>query len=257
MGPAKAITDTLEDYLEIILELQRESPAVRVRDIARRKGVSTATVTWALRQLAARGLVDYEAREFVRLTASGLEVARGVAGRHAFLLGFLSRMLGVPEDQAERDACGLEHHLSADTLERLAAFIEYLETCPQVGSGFMDRFTECFARRPGVCDGKRDCRGRRPPEGERWRDRGFVPLVDLPDGGTGRVVRIEAPAHVRADLMRSGVLPGLDLEVLDHLPGGALRGRLQGFEFRLGPAQASAIYVLPHPARNVRDGGER
>jgi DtxR family Mn-dependent transcriptional regulator len=140
-----ALSETLEDYLEIILALAAEQPEVRVRDIARAKAVRMPTVTWALRALAERGLVTHEARELVELTPEGAAIAGRVAARHRLLRRFLTEILGVPGDVGERDACGLEHHLSPQTLERLAAFVEYIQTCRGVDRGFLERFQKHFS----------------------------------------------------------------------------------------------------------------
>jgi DtxR family transcriptional regulator, Mn-dependent transcriptional regulator len=125
------LSETLEDYLKIILDLAARHDSVRVCDIARAKAVSMPTVVIALHRLAAKGLVRYEARGPARLTAAGTTRARQLAGRHAFLERFLSEILGVPGEAAVDDACGMEHHLTPQTLERLVAFVECIESCPQ------------------------------------------------------------------------------------------------------------------------------
>jgi DtxR family transcriptional regulator, Mn-dependent transcriptional regulator len=127
--PRGALTETLEDYLEIVFMLSRRHAEVRVRDIARAKSVRMPTVVIALRRLAERGLIQYAAGEFARLTAGGMALGRDLARRHVFLQRFLEDVLGVPERIAARDACGLEHHLTPVTLARLSALIAHIDAC--------------------------------------------------------------------------------------------------------------------------------
>jgi DtxR family Mn-dependent transcriptional regulator len=122
-----ALTETLEDYLEIVYMLSRRHAAVRVRDIARAKSVRMPTVVIALRRLAERGLIRYAAGDCAQLTAVGAGRGRRLAERHVFLQRFLQEILGLPEAIAAKDACGLEHHLTPVTLERLAALVEHLD----------------------------------------------------------------------------------------------------------------------------------
>lgn len=130
---AQALTETLEDYLETVYLLSRSGGTVRVRDIARARSVRMPTVVIALRRLAEKGYLRYSAGDFAALTRAGETRGRRIAARHAFLQRFLRDVLGLPDDAAAREACGLEHHLSRETLERLAAFVDFLDDCPVGG----------------------------------------------------------------------------------------------------------------------------
>ncbi|MBM3318321.1 MAG: metal-dependent transcriptional regulator [Candidatus Eisenbacteria bacterium] len=157
------LSETLEDYLEIVFLLSRPSATVRVSDIARAKAVRMPTVVTALHRLAERGYLRYAAGENAQLTRAGAARGRRIAARHAFLQRFLSDTLGVPEAIAARDACGLEHHLAPETLERLAAFVDYLDRCPLGGGPPGCRWRSAEARAAG--------RGRRPFAWRAWAGR--------------------------------------------------------------------------------------
>ena len=141
------ITETLEDYLEIILMLSLQHKIVRVRDIAKEKGVRMPTVTSALQRLSQKDLVAYEAREYVELSESGRRVADRILARHESMAAFLERILGVPHETADSDACGLEHHLSSVSVQRLSALVEYIESSPEVDPAFLSRFQRHCAQR--------------------------------------------------------------------------------------------------------------
>jgi len=245
------LTEALEDYLEIILDLASRKRVVRVRDIARAKQVRMPTVISALKRLAEKELVQYGAGEYAELTPEGVVRAQQIAGRHDLLRRFLSRILGVAEPNAAHDACGIEHHLSAESLERLSAFIEYIETCPEVGEQFLERFRHHFGRR---LEGERPCSDsicpRRPAGGAGGSGavRTLTPLAQLPAGARAEVARLWASEEVRVALMERGLVPGADLEVAQAGGGaGPTCVHIHGQEICLAPEQAQIVYVDPAP----------
>jgi len=115
-------TELIEDYVELIDDLQRRVGEARAADLARRMGVSHATVHNMLRRLGELGLVTKEPYRSVFLTEEGGRVARESRRRHDIVLAFL-RAAGVAEATAQQDAEGIEHHVSDETLailDRLA-----------------------------------------------------------------------------------------------------------------------------------------
>ncbi len=146
--------ESLEDYLEIILQLEQEKGEARAKEIAQRKDVRMASVTGALKRLAAEGLIDYRARETAVLTPSGRELANRVLQRHEFITRFLNEILGVPLDTASREACSIEHIISIETLDRLAGFVEFLGGCPRAGGDLVERFHDCYAASRREQDGE-------------------------------------------------------------------------------------------------------
>lgn len=116
----------MEDYLEAIENLSRDGGVARVRDIARRVDVSTASVVGAVRTLKEKGLADQEPYGYVRLTESGVKAAASVVHRHEVLQSFLENVLGLEPGSASRDACRIEHAVSPETMARLAAMAEFL-----------------------------------------------------------------------------------------------------------------------------------
>ncbi len=121
---AQELSASLEDYLEAIYHLERESRVARVRDIAERLSVQMPSVTGALRALASKDLVNHTPYSYVTLTPAGERIARDMARRHRVLTGFLSDFLGLDRATADRNACAVEHAIEPVVLTRLVAFIE-------------------------------------------------------------------------------------------------------------------------------------
>ncbi len=120
----ETLSASLEDYLEVILLLERESRVARVSEIADQLNVSRPSVTGALKGLANRGLVAHEPYGHVTLTDEGLAIAVDVQRRHLAIRDFLTGVLSVPMDKADAAACRLEHVLEPDVL---AHFVSYAE----------------------------------------------------------------------------------------------------------------------------------
>lgn len=112
------MTQSLEDYLEAVSFLS-DSGGVRVTDIAQKLGVSKPSVLTALRALEDRGLLKHERYRGVTLTEEGALQAQAIRERHTFLTSFLRDVVGVSLENAEKDACRMEHVLSEETLERM------------------------------------------------------------------------------------------------------------------------------------------
>jgi DtxR family Mn-dependent transcriptional regulator len=125
------LTESLEDYLEVILHVVAEKQTVRPKDIVARMGVRGASVTGALRALAKRGLIRYAPYDAISLTPEGTEIAKDVINRHEVLRRFLTQILGVEMAAADAEACRMEHAVSRLVLTRLVKLAAFLEACPR------------------------------------------------------------------------------------------------------------------------------
>lgn len=121
------LSESLQDYLETVYLLSRGAGFARSRDISRSLGVSMPSVNAAIKHLAARGLLTYEHYGYIRLTAAGEKAGARIAGHHSFLKDFFMTVLGLPEADAERDACKAEHALGPAALLKLRALSGFLK----------------------------------------------------------------------------------------------------------------------------------
>lgn len=140
------LSESLEDYLETILELQKSNKVARVKDIAAKKGVRRGTVTGALKTLAGRHLINYEPYSFITLTAKGGAIAREVNRRHGVIRNFLENVLLLDAAEAEENACRMEHAMDKSAIDRLVQFIEYIEQCPRAGDDWIRNFISFYSK---------------------------------------------------------------------------------------------------------------
>jgi DtxR family transcriptional regulator, Mn-dependent transcriptional regulator len=241
------LTESLEDYLEIMYRLLQAQKVVRVRDIAREKNVKTSSVISALRRLDKEGLVEYKAREYVDLTEEGRSLAFRVYQRHNFLKRFLVDFLQVDDETAEKDACSMEHAISVTTLERIAAMSEFLSYCPEVESDVIDKFhdrwlhhlsahhCQCDTHENGTCT-------------LRDQDENVCRLAKLKQGEGGVVARIIADENMREPLIQRGVLPGASVHITGKAKDGTLTVRLAGEQMSFDKRQAASILVWSREA---------
>jgi DtxR family Mn-dependent transcriptional regulator len=147
----KKQTARMEDYLEAIYELKREKGMARVSTIAARLEVTMPTVNSAVNKLSREKLVKHDRYGDVELTAKGRKIATEVSRRHEMLGLFLSEILGMDEEAAQRDACEMEHSLSPEAAKRLTSFVEFILEAPREPQ-WLKKYSYYYAR------------GERPPE---------------------------------------------------------------------------------------------
>ena len=115
-------SEMAEDYVELIADLVETHGAARPVQMAQRLGVKPPTVTKNLTRLTRDGLVRRERYRSVSLTDKGEALAESCRLRHRTVVATLLA-LGVDEETAERDAEGIEHHVSDATLAAFERFI--------------------------------------------------------------------------------------------------------------------------------------
>ncbi len=130
MPTSSSPSQSAEDYLERIHELIEEKGYARVVDIALSLKVKQASVTSMVQKLGESGYLKYEKYRGLILTNKGREVARKIQSRHETLSRFFS-LFGLDAETQRRDIEGIEHHLSAETVEVLADLAGFFEAQPE------------------------------------------------------------------------------------------------------------------------------
>jgi DtxR family transcriptional regulator, Mn-dependent transcriptional regulator len=210
----------IEDYAKAIYVLeQRGEGAVSTNSLAERLGVTAASASGMVRRLDEMGLVTHVPYKGVQLTGEGTRLALEVLRHHRLLELYLAESLGVPWDRVHAEAEVLEHVLSEELEEAIAA---------KLGNP------------------TRDPHGDPIPSADLHVDEGeTVALQTLASGQAGTFVRVSDsdPAMLRY-LSERGISPGDRFEVIDKQPfEGPVFARFGGEVQVLGGRLAGAMRV--------------
>jgi DtxR family transcriptional regulator, Mn-dependent transcriptional regulator len=226
VSPTPPPSTAIEDYAKAIYALQERAEGdgtVGTFALAERLEVTPGSVSAMLRKLAADGLVSHEPYRGVRLTEQGERVALEVIRHHRLIELFLAEVLDVPWDQVHEEAEVLEHHISEELEERIAAKLGHPTTDPH---------------------------GDPIPSAELELEKVHgVALEALEPGDAGTFVRVSDadPAMLRW-LAERCVKPGDRVEVRDKQPfGGPLTVRVGESEHVLGGGIAAAMRIQLDP----------
>lgn len=114
---------SMEDYLEAILIIQKQKGMVRSVDLARHMGYSKPSICHAVSVLKKGDYLTMDSEGHLHLTDSGKEIAEKIYEKHLFLTGMLVNA-GVSKEVAERDACKMEHGISDESFGKLKETFE-------------------------------------------------------------------------------------------------------------------------------------
>jgi DtxR family Mn-dependent transcriptional regulator len=215
-----SISSAVEDYAKAIYALEsREGDTVTTTALAERLGVTPASASGMVRKLCELELVAHEPYKGVRLTARGVEVALEVIRHHRLLELYLAESLGLPWDRVHAEAEVLEHVLSEELEDLIAA---------KLGNPTRDPHGDPIPTRDLVIE-----------------ETPSLAMSSLEPGAKGTFVRISDadPAMLRY-LAERGIAPGDEFEVIDKQPfGGPLFAAFGGDVHVLGGQLAEAMRV--------------
>ncbi len=211
---------SVQDYAKAIYALEaRNAGAVSTTDLAERLGVTPGSVSAMLRKLSEEGLVEHEPYHGVRLTTQGRRVALEVLRHHRLIELFLAEELGMPWDRVHAEAEVLEHVLSEDLEQLIAA---------RLGDPTIDPHGDPI-----------------PTVGFEIEEPSTDSLDVLPVGAAGRFARVsDSDPEMLRYLAEHGIALGDHLEVIDRQPfGGPVCVRFGEREHPIGGALAHAMRV--------------
>ncbi|HSJ38939.1 MAG TPA: transcriptional regulator MntR [Planococcus sp. (in: firmicutes)] len=123
-------TPSMEDHIEIIYSLIEQKGYARVSDIAEALSVLPSSVTKMVQKLDKDGYLIYERYRGLVLTPQGQKLGKRLVKRHDLLEQFL-RLIGVDEERIYNDVEGIEHHMSWNSINRIADLVQVLEENPE------------------------------------------------------------------------------------------------------------------------------
>lgn len=220
--PARSVPEGAENYAKAVFSLeQRADGPVGTGAVADLLGVTAASASAMLRRLGEGGVVEHAPYHGVRLTEEGRRLALRTIRRHRLIELLLADVLGIPWDRVHRHAEVLEHHVSDEIVDAIAA---------KLG------------------DPARDPHGDPIPDASlRMARDDTVSLSDLGEGDAATFVRVsDSDPEMLRYLSRHGIAPGDRLSVSGRQPfGGPLTVRFGESELTLGGRLADAMRVEP------------
>jgi DtxR family Mn-dependent transcriptional regulator len=209
----ESVTSAVEDYAKAIyaLETRADGGAVSTNALADRLGVTAASASNMVKRLDTLGLVRHMPYRGVQLTSEGAKVALEVIRHHRLLELYLAETLGVPWDRVHDEAEVLEHVLSEELEDLIAA---------KLGDPTHDPHGDPI-----------------PTKDLHIEEGSHTTLQELEPGAGGVFVRVSDsdPSMLRY-LAERGIRPGASFEVVDKQPfDGPVFARFDG---------AGAVHVL-------------
>jgi DtxR family Mn-dependent transcriptional regulator len=200
--------------------LERDGEPVIGARLAQWLEVSPPTVTATIKRMIRDGWVVMDDSKEIHLTPSGHDAARSVLRRHMLAELLLARVLDVPWSQVHQEADAMEHTLSPETVERLAAKLDHPETCPHGN----------------------------PLPGFEEQVAGLFPLTQAQAGQRLVIRRVHESAEEQPELMgyleQHGLLPGAEVAILEIMPfNETITLECAGQTVVLGLAPAALIYA--------------
>jgi len=222
---------TIENYLKQIRLDETRSGAepgalCAMGRLAAAVGVTPGTATTMAKSMAASGLVVYQPRGGVRLTARGGRVADRMLRRHRLVELFLVEVLDMDWADVHDEAEELEHAVSEKVLARIDAKLGHPEVDPH-GSPIPRAGRDGWARKV------RD-------------EAGFSDLASCPRGEPLEVARIvDHDAAFLRFAQRRGLVPGAAVTVRGDAGRGSVDVEVRGETVRLGGPSARRVRVRP------------
>ena len=236
------LSPTLEDYLEAIFQIVSTNLVARSMEIADRLNVKRSSVTVALRALAEKGLINYQARSYVTLTDRGFNIARCVDRRHHILYEMFSDVLGLPEAIADQAACSMEHGMSSEVCKKMTAFLMAIKQDTAHASPIME-LTRKLAEK---IDCTSDC-GYAPSRVAATSSEKDVATLNLLDpGNSGTVIQINGTGTLKKRLQELGITRGERITVVRIAPlDDPIEVKVKNFRLSLRREEADMILIQP------------
>ena len=123
------VTESMEDYLECIFDLESTKGYACVSDVAEALRLNRASTSIMVKRLGKLGFLRYEPYRGFALTPEGTRVAEKIRKRHAMLTD-LFQLMGLDHREHLSDIEGIEHHLSERAFRRFAELAAHLRQHP-------------------------------------------------------------------------------------------------------------------------------
>ena len=134
------ISHSAAHHLMAIDGLIRKNGYARVTDVAKALRITRGSASITLKALKEKGLVEEDENKFLHLSKFGTTLAQKIESSRIILIKFMKDVLHVSSEQAEIDACKMEHLISAETDEHMLTFLKFLFSNDPRARAFLKAF---------------------------------------------------------------------------------------------------------------------
>lgn len=115
--------ESQEMYLETIFHLKKKNERVKSINVAEELGYSRASVSRGIHLLIKSNYITLSKEGIISFTDEGYKLACSISERHETLTLALT-MLGVDIEEAEKNACRIEHVISDKVFNQIKEYID-------------------------------------------------------------------------------------------------------------------------------------
>ena len=119
------LSSGLEDYIEKIYIAYTQNIQLKAVELARSLNISRASVSEALTRLVSKNLIEYNSYKNIVLTTEGIKIAQEIYNKHSILSNFFNSILNISLNEAEENACKIEHIISDEIAQKIYNFTKY------------------------------------------------------------------------------------------------------------------------------------
>ena len=212
-----SLSANMEDYMEAIVILAEKKKVVRVKDIAKSLNIKMPSVTSALQKLNEKGLIIYEKYGYVDLTDEGRIIAERIYQKHSCLSAFFKTVLKMDSDEANNNACKIEHHLSPDACSKLYKLLEFFNYEKSKNKQWVNELENLLEEKP---------------------------LSELHSGDSAEIISVNAEEKLKKRLIELGLRKGEIVKIIRYAPlKDPLQIMVKGYNLSIRVNEAKSIIV--------------
>ncbi|HNW47270.1 MAG TPA: DtxR family transcriptional regulator [Thermotogota bacterium] len=215
-------SESLEDYLLVIYEMEINGQVPRVKGISEALKKKSTSVIDALKKLGASDLIEYERHSHIKITQKGISKAQRIFRRRMLFESFLSTILKIPAEASSDLAMKLEHIDSDDFYRGLETLQLFFEREPDSFKKF-ESFSEERKKNPHTA---------------------YLTLNKVRLREKVKVLEIKGSDFVKKRLVAMGFVPGVEVEIIGTAPmGDPIEVKIRGYNLALRKDEAANIFV--------------
>ncbi|HNR62693.1 MAG TPA: DtxR family transcriptional regulator [Thermotogota bacterium] len=215
-------SESLEDYLLVIYEMEINGQVPRVKNISDTLKKKSTSVIDALKKLGASDLIEYERHSYIKITPKGISKAQRIFRRRMLFGSFLNAILKISPDASSDLAMKLEHIDSEDFYRGLETLQLFFEREPETYKRF-EAFSKEHKKNPHTA---------------------YLALNKIGLHEKVKVLEIKGSDFVKKRLVAMGFVPGVELEIIGMAPmGDPIEVKIRGYNLALRKDEASNIFV--------------